>query len=591
MRNNLWKPVAVLIVLTMLAASLAACGPTPEPQVVEKVVKETVIIEGSPEVVEKVVTEVVEKVVTEVVEKEVEKEVEKIVTVTPMPKSGGKIIAAMTGEPDMLDPQHSLGYTSSVLVMLSLFDTLVQVGPDGSFQPDLAESWEYSDDATTFTYKLREDVKFHDGTPFNAEAVKFSLERFLDPEARQGGGYAFFQPDKLDSIDVLDEYTVRIKYKEPFAPFMTAITGPNLAPVSPTAVKEMGEDFGRNPVGTGPFKFKEWVSGSHITVERNPDYTWAPPFFENSGPAYLDEITFRFVQDNQTRLAALETGEVDLIESVPTANLPQMLGDDRFQIVKRIPAGNGMILQINEDKWPGDMMEVRQAMNYAMDRVAINNVMYMGLFDPAYGPVSPTTPCYWEGVEDMYPYDLEKAKQILADAGFADGDGDGIVELDGKPLALDFYWNSAGAGWTELAEAVQAQMRLAGIDLVLHPLAGDAYFSAVHDAVQGMNFMWYERNEPDILRVLFHSDSAVEGGFNRAYYRSPETDQWLEMGMELGDPEERCEAYYKAQEQIMKDAAAVPVSNRIAYWGAKANLKGIVMPWTQPLYQDMHLEQ
>jgi len=558
------KHLGLLFSLIVIASLLAACA-TPTPEVVKEVVKETVIVEGTPQVVEKVVT------------------------ATPEPK-GGKIVVAIGAEPDMLYPQRGSSSWAG-LINATLYDTLVYIGPDGNFQPGLAESWEYADDAMTYTFHLRKDVKFHDGTPFNAEAVRFSFERVMDPEARAWAAYAYMEAEKLDSVEVLDEYTVRVNYKEPFAPFMTAITTMWLAPVSPPAVEKWGEDFGRNPVGTGPFKFVEWVSGSHVTVERNPDYKWAPPFIENKGPAYLEQITFRFITDNQTRLAALETGEADIIESVPAPEVPRFWSDPGYQILKHIPAGNGMILQINHDKWPGSMMEVRQAMNYAVNQVAINNILYTGLYDPAYGPVSPTTPCYWKGVEDLYPHDLDKAKQILADAGFKDTDGDGIVEMDGKPLAIDFYWNAGLTGWTQLAEAVQAQMRQAGIDLVLYGLERDAYFSAVHDAKQGMNFMWYERDDPDILRILFHSKGAVEGGFNRAYYRNAEVDVYLDKGAQTGDLEQRCESYYKAQEQIMKDAAIVPVNNRVVFWGAKSSLKDLVMPKQVPFYHDAYIEK
>lgn len=554
------KRLGLLISLIVVTSLLAACA-TPTPEVVKEVVKETVIVAGTPQVVEKVVT------------------------ATPEPK-GGKILVAIGSEPDTLDPQRSTSSWAG-MVMVALYDPLVYIAPDGSFVPGLAESWEYADDAKTFTFHLRKDVTFHDGTPLNAEAVKRSFDRVLEPESRSWTAYAYLEASKLDSVEALDEYTVRVNYKEPFAPFVTVVTGVSIAPVSPAAVEKWGEDFGRNPVGTGPFRFVEWVSASHVILERNPDYKWAPSFFKNQGPAYLEEITFRFIKESQTRLAALETGEMDIIEAVPAPEVPRIRSDSTYQVQDRTEPGNGMILQINHDKWPGGIKEVRQAMNYAIDVVAINNVMYRGLFDPAYGPISPATPCYWKGVEDYYPNDVAKAKQILAGAGFEDTDGDGIVEKDGKPLALDFYWNAGVTGWTELAEAVQAQMRQAGIQINMFGQARDAYFSAVHDAKQGMNFMWYPRNEPDILRVLFHSNSAVEGGYNRAYYRNSEVDEYLDKGAQTGDLDQRCEWYYKAQKQIMEDAAIVPVNNRIRFWGAKSIVKDIVMPQLVPLYTDI----
>ena len=225
---------------------------------------------------------------------------------------GERLVFALAGDPFHLDPnltQGSLAHT----VMMNIFDTLVYADVEGNIHPGLATSWETSDDRLSWTFHLREGVTFHDGTPFNAEAVKFTMDRVKDPELNSRRAASYLGP--YISSEVIDEYTVCINFEKPYELLLVRLSRAWLGIVSPTAVKKYGNDgFGEHPVGTGPFIFRERVPNSHIILDRNPDYNWAPSIFDHQGPPHVEGVTFKIVPDLATRLATLENGEVNVIE-------------------------------------------------------------------------------------------------------------------------------------------------------------------------------------------------------------------------------------------------------------------------------------
>src|SRR6267142_2575371 len=219
-------------------------------------------------------------------------------------KAGGRLVFAARQDIDTLDP-HITNRAATRKILIQFMDTLVVIDPkDGSVKPGLAEKWEVSPDGKAYTFHLRRNVKFHDGTPFDAAAMKFTFDRIQTPLGAPGVARAFLGP--YDGADIVDAYTVRVRLKQPYAPFLRMVGLSPLAPLSPTAVRKMGEDFSRKPVGTGPFMVKEWVPKSHVTLVRNPDYAWPPATAAHRGPAYLDEVTWRFVPEATTRTAVLQ---------------------------------------------------------------------------------------------------------------------------------------------------------------------------------------------------------------------------------------------------------------------------------------------
>ena len=275
---------------------------------------------------------------------------------------------------DTLDPQVT-NYDSTIRITLNVCEPLVWEPEPGKFVPGLADSWDVTPDAKQYTFKLKKGVKFHDGTPFNAEAVKFTLDRVVDPAVKAGQSHDQLGP--YDRTEVVDDSTVKIVMKQPYAPLLTNLNG-YLGIVSPTAVQKMGlAEFARHPVGSGPFVFKEWVAKDHVTLVKNPDYNWASSYFKHNGPAYLDQVIFKVIPDQSVRAGTLKSGETQMIDDLDPLEYGTLSKDPKFVVINRGQPGSGFVLLLNTTS-TGAIKDpaVRQAMEYAVDREGVNKSVF-----------------------------------------------------------------------------------------------------------------------------------------------------------------------------------------------------------------------
>ena len=570
------KTVSILMVVA--AVLLSACGgATPEvvekEVVVERKVVETVIVETE-KVVEKSVVEtvVVEREV--VVEKEVEKEV--LVTAVPEP-IGGDLVAAIDGssEPALLDG-HIDPYTVTFWMNQFMTGELLCLDSDQELQPYLAKDWEISADGLTYTFYLRDDVTFTDGTPFNAEAVKYNVERILAPETASVLKAQGLEP--LDRIEIVDDYTVVMHLKEVNVPFLNAVAV-GTAIWSPTAAEKYGlNEFPEHLTGCGPYIFKENVVRDHVTVVRNPDFKWAPSCSNHPAgqPAHPDSVTWKWVAEPAVRGGIIRTGEANIV-FLPSQFAADYTGDPNYRLVAAFNAGTGIAFTFNIEKPPFDDIRVRQALLYGVDREAINRKLYGGLYLPSYGPVLPTARCYWEGAEDMYQPDPEKAKALLEEAGWVDTDGNGIREKDGQPLT--FKWSALHHG--EIGEAMQGQLREVGMDLEVQMVAGPVQI----DLVTNRTFdLMYERlnsatGEPSYLHSLFHSSNYGEGGWSWSGFKDDYLDEVLDKAVVEPDPDKRCGYYIEAQKIVMDNALRLPMLGQAKYWVIDNDVRDFEVTW------------
>ena len=459
------------------------------------------------------------------------------------------LIVGQIAEPKALDPA-AVTAVNDFRILMNVYDGLVRYR-DGTLEvePALAESWEISEDGTEYTFNLREGVTFHDGSPFNAEAVKFNFDRMLneDHPYHDTGPFplAFFF-SAVENVEVVDDLTVKFTLNAPYAPFLSNLAYPTGLMVSPAAVEEHGAEFGRNPSGTGPFKFVEWRSNEAVVVEANPDY-W-------DGATELEAVVFRPISDANTRTAEMLAGGIDMMVEVPPVALSEFEGDG-FNLVEQ--AGPHVwFLILNAKEGPFADKRVRQAANYAIDKEALVNDVLEGTAEVAAGPTPPAFA--WAYNEDLepYPYDPDKARELLAEAG-AEG------------AELTFYVTEGGSGMLDpvaMGTAIQADLEAVGFDVKIETYEWNTFLGEVNPGLEGkadMAEMAWMTNDPDTLPYLALRTDAWpdKGGFNSGYYSNPKVDELLEQARVATDQEERARLYKEMQEIVHEDAPWVFVAN------------------------------
>ena len=459
---------------------------------------------------------------------------------------------------DTMDPHVTL-FDVTIRVTLNICEPLVWEPEPGKFVPGLAESWEISPDARTYMFKLKKNVRFHDGTPFNADAVKFTFDRVMDPATMAGQAHDQLGP--YDHAEVVDDSTIRVVMRRGYAPLLANLNG-YLGIVSPAAVKKDPAGFARHPVGTGPFIFEEWVRKDHITLVKNPEYNWGSSFFKHRGAAYLDRVIFKIIPEGSVRVGTLESGETQYVEDIDPLAYDELKKNPKFVLIEKGQPGSGYVLLLNTaSKGPVGDPQVRLALEYAIDREGLNQSVFRGLHKVATSPLMKATFGYDPSTERLYPFDPGKAKQILDQAGWKVGI-DGIRERHGQKLTIEFPIISRPTD-KAMAESIQASLRDIGIDMKVNPLERAAYNEARLQNKSDANFVWFPYGDPDVLRTIFHS--ANVGAFNRAKYRVPEVDRMLEDAAATIDLAKRADLYARIQQRVLKDAVVVPLVDTVTH--------------------------
>ncbi|RNB91219.1 ABC transporter substrate-binding protein [Brevibacillus fluminis] len=462
--------------------------------------------------------------------------------------TGGTLVIAAPVEPDTLDPQITtwLDNTNN-----QPYDSLLSRDMQGKLVPHLAESWQVSDDGKVWTLVLRKDVKFQSsGAPMTAESVKASIERFvsISPSKDLAG--------PIDKIEAPDANTVKIYFKEPFAPFANMLVSSFLTPLDPERLKEKGDKFGEAPLATGPFMNPEVKRGASVSYVKNPDYNWGPLYADNKGAPYVDKIVFRFLKDDDTRILEFKKGTINILQEVPSTYVKELEAIPGTKIEKSLEQGM-RYLGFNNQKEIFKDVRIKQAIAMAVDRDPIVQVALAGFAKPNFGPLPPTIPGYSEKIEnmakEMYAHNVDKAKQLLAEAGYTDSNGDGIVEKDGKPLSLELLL-PADPALQRVAQILQAQLKEIGVDIkiAVHDIA------TVRDRTTKGNhelfLLFFGLNDPDILYLLMQTDNS-----RRVHYSNPKVDELLVKGRTVMKEDERMKVYEEAEELLVKDPPWVPL--------------------------------
>lgn len=505
------------------------------------------------------------------------------------PTPGGELTYALATSPDSLDP-HRSGLAVAVRVIRTLHDNLVVQALDGSIKPWLATEWTVSPDGKSYTFKLRKDVKFHDGTPFNAEAVKYNYDRILDPETKAANSRALIRP--YESSEVIDEYTVKLNLATPSAAFLGNLSQALVSIVSPTAAKKYGDQFGKNPVGSGPFKFVEWKENDGITVERNPDYAWPPELVTNQAAPYLDRLTFKIVPEEATRIGSVQGGQLLAAEVIPPQNIISLQNDANFHVYKAKTSGLPYTLFINQSHAPWNELKARQALQLAIDVDAIVKTLYLGTYERAWSALAPTTLGYDASLENGIKPDVAKANQLLDELGWVKG-ADGIREKDGKKLTLTYVDGSPNREKrNDIAAIIQQQLKQIGVEVNVQ-ITNDVRTVVFQNGDYDFYGNSQVNSDPEALRSFYHSASKnINGTQNLPGLVNAEIDQWLDEGLLETDPAKRVEIYKKIQQAISAQAVNIPIyvfPYTVATSNTVFDLKFDLLGY--PLFNDVYIGQ
>ncbi|MEK4299879.1 glutathione ABC transporter substrate-binding protein [Oceanobacillus sp. FSL W8-0428] len=491
-------------------------------------------------------------------------------------QEGGDLVIATISDAVSLDP-GAVNDVPSFDVQYNIFEKLVKHDEDMNLIPSLATEWNQVDD-TTWEFKLQEGVTFHDGEPFNAEAVKVNIERMMDPDV----GYPTANMvEMVEDVEVVDDYTVHIKTEYPFPGLPANLGHPMGAIISPKQIEEdyaamedgenPGSVINAHPIGTGYFTFDEWASGQYIRLVKNEDY-W-------DGAAKLDSVTFKVVPEDLTRLAELQTGDSHVSNPLSSSDIGQVEQSEDLEMYQQSSVSLDYI-GFNTQKEPFDDKRVRQAISMALDKGQILDGVVNGYALEAEGPLSPGVFGYDESIKGL-EYDVDAAKELLAEAGYPDGFSTTL-------------WTNETRERADIATNAQAQLKEIGIDVSIEMMEWGAYLEQIGNGDHDMFILGWSNSTADAdlgLAPLFHSDNLGPPG-NRTFLQNDDLDELLDAGRQEVDEEKRLEIYKEAQELLIDEAPMVYIMHKDYLLAERTEVQNLKMlPTKMLLLKDVYLEQ
>lgn len=468
------------------------------------------------------------------------------------------LIFARGGDSESLDPASTTDGESSRITK-QIYESLLEFDKE-SFEvlPGLAHDWEVSEDGLSYTFYLEEGVTFHDGTEFNAEAVKVNFERWADPDheyafADDGyvysmygtmfGGFLGDENHVVEEINVVNDHEIEFVLSQPLGFFLQNMAMTYFPITSPAALEEYGPAINENPVGTGPFEFVSWAKDDSIVLDKFDDY-------RIEGLPKLDRVVFEVIPDNAARLIALRSGEIDIMDGLNPDDAAGVEADEGLELYERAENNIGYV-GFNVQKEPFDNKDLRHAVSHAIDKEAIAEALYAGYATPASVPLPPSYMGYNDEVES-FAYDPDTARELLEDAGYADGLE---IELWTMPVARPYMPDPE-----TVSEIIQNNLEEVGITVTIVREEWAPYLEKTMNGEHQMYMLgWSGTNgDPDyFLSSLLHGDNV--GSSNREFYDNDEVDEFLNQAKLSIDQDERASFYQQAQELIADDAPMVPL--------------------------------
>jgi peptide/nickel transport system substrate-binding protein len=499
-------------------------------------------------------------------------------TAQETPTPGGRVLDSLISEPDSLDPARANLLVSQYVLGL-LYDRLVHIGPDGRPKPWLAESWTIGGEGREVTFRIRRGVSFTDGTPVDAEAVRYSLDRYLRLSKRKG------DLGPLQKVELAPPDGVRLTFGRPFAALFTALDSSYLGIVSRAAAEKAGDEFGRRPVGSGPYTLKEWKAGSTLVFARNAAYRNLRTDVENRGAPYPDEWQISIVKEEGTRMAALETGQLHM-SWAPFEEVPRIERDPRLQLIRRRQGVSYVFLEFNTRKPPFDSLPLRRAIAHSVDHKEVLEASYLyGTLIQA--PLPSGVPGFSAevGRQAGYARDEAKATALFREAGYARGADGKLRDAAGKPLRIALTtWVAPQI--SRAAQVIQAQLQAAGVECELTQTDAGAFLAKLPEGKHDFDLMRMTFPDPQGLSRLVRSP----GRWN--HYGNPRLDALLDRADATLDHERRLALLQEIQRMVLEDAAIVPLFSDDFMIAARREVRGYKFDATgTPMYYDVWLKR
>jgi peptide/nickel transport system substrate-binding protein len=482
------------------------------------------------------------------------------------------LTVGLSQNPDTLDPAAT-SLIGATKVDAQIFDTLVYRIGGGDWTPGLATDMKVNSDATVYTFTLRKGVKFQDGTPFNGDAVKATLDHI----AAQKSGSAVSALGAYEKTEVVDATTVKVDFSTSYPAFYNLVSGTPFGISSPTAMKKYGDDYGTHPVGTGPFTFKSFTSGSAVELTRNADYTWGPKAY-GTGASKLKTLTFRILTDSTSQSNALTTGEIDVADGLSTQDTSTAKAAGKT-ITKQDAGGMPYGYMLDAAKAPTDDVAVRQAIVHAVNTKSLITTLFDGQYTQADSVLTPSVAGY-ESDKSAYAYDPAESKKLLDKAGWV-LQSDGTRVKNGTTLTVDMI-DIANFGFDGMSPIIQADLAKVGITAKVSSQAFSAVAAVYGSAGSNTASWFYWDADASSLAATF--TCAQIGGFNWSNYCSKDLDTKIAAANATPDPTARAKAFKAVSGDISDLALYLPIYNLQVSLAADTSAKGILIADSVPLY-------
>jgi peptide/nickel transport system substrate-binding protein len=477
-----------------------------------------------------------------------------------------KLTIGWAEPPDSLNPATT-GARNVGPIMANIFDTLVWLSPEFKVTPHLATKWSISDDGRTYSFTLREDVTFHDGTSFDASSVVANIDYITNKETQSKVSLGLLGP--CTSATATGKYTVEIKCQTPYAPLLAQLGEPYLGMQSPKAMEQYGKDLGLHPTGTGPFAFVSYEPNQSVVLKRNENYRWGPAAVAHSGPADIAQITFHIVSNSQARVSEFQSGQSQMMQQTPGIYWTAFQKTGQYTAMPIPISGMGIFAPINASKFPTDDIAVRKAIMHAVDKKGVVQLAEAGVFPVSNTPLLKGMTGYDPSLEDSYPFDPAKAEALLKDAGWTKP-GE-FWEKDGRRLSLAITAISTVPSYPLLAQAIQGYLRKAGMDAQVTQLAVPAWLSANIKGDMSLTPLQYAGVDPDALHFWFLPGEY----FNWSHYTNDALTPLLRQAQQETDADKRIALYKQAQKLIMDAAVMMPIRQNIDLVMTSKKLTGL----------------